>query len=130
MDENRFQIRGVTYVAQEAQGCERCAFAPKVDSVMVGALTVGCWDAPSCSAGGRQDNRSVVFVREPEQKGRKVAIIVRGGLVTAVYTNNPDTTDIVIVDFDNIDAGDDLPDEEWAQQCAAGTPPEGFWAEY
>lgn len=133
MDENRFQMRGVTYVAQEAQGCGGCAFAPRDEDLQPegGAWSEGCRAAPACSALDRQDSRSVVFVREmPEQEGFKVAIVVRGGLVTAVYTNNPDTTDIVIIDFDNIDAGDDLPDEEWAQQCAAGTPPKGFWVEY
>lgn len=60
----------------------------------------------------------------------KICIEVRGGNVQAVYTNIPGTTEVVVYDHDNIQAGDPSPEEEWARACVEDTPPESFWCAY
>lgn len=42
----------------------------------------------------------------------RVLIEVRGGSVTAVYSNAPTGTDVIVRDWDNIEAGDDDPAED------------------
>ena len=44
----------------------------------------------------------------------KVIVEIEGGLVTAVTTNlKQDDIDLYVVDWDNINAGDDVPDASW-----------------
>lgn len=49
-----------------------------------------------------------------EKNKPKVLIEISGGMVTAVTTNlKQDEIDIYVVDWDNINAGDGVPDSPW-----------------
>jgi hypothetical protein len=37
----------------------------------------------------------------------RIVVVVRGGLVTAVYADKPEALDLYVRDLDNIQAGDD-----------------------
>jgi hypothetical protein len=57
--------------------------------------------------------------------GNKIVVLVEGGMVQGICTNAD--IEVVVWDRDNINAGDDPPDEEWAAACVEETsPPDGF----
>ena len=60
MDENKFEFRGVTYVAQDAgldTGCGQCEFHAKVPAC-------GASNRPPCSANFREDGRNIVWKKD------------------------------------------------------------------
>ncbi len=60
--ENKFKHDGLWYIAVEQESCTNCAFscAQSIDHMGGCSLPRAL---PDCCAGGRDDNRDVIFVR-------------------------------------------------------------------
>ncbi|MEN6319766.1 MAG: hypothetical protein ABFD82_13540 [Syntrophaceae bacterium] len=53
---------------------------------------------------GNEHERKIITMEN------RIIVVVRGGLVQAIYTNNPHDVDIDVLDYDNMEV-EDNPDE-------------------